>query len=134
MRREYDGVTGQELLELLLLELRKQLEKDGRLAYSQAYHNVEVSGYFEVTSYPHEPPVEVFTVQATVGSEPPKGAKVQKSIARIGIASHKVPDLVREEIKGAREREAEGLVRQAVREATADVDILTRPEGKASGL
>lgn len=98
MKREYDGLTGEEILELFMISIRESLAKEGRLSQSQVYHNVVLSGDLEITSYPHEPEVEKFTVKAAVGSEVPVGAKNTK--AKVSFKEeHPIPDLARDLIK-----------------------------------
>lgn len=97
MRREYNGLTGEEVGKLALIDIKDIFEREGRLSPSQVYHNVTIRLELEIDSYPHEPKVE--TVRATVGApaETPAGKRVTKKVKRERVVE--VPDLARDEIE-----------------------------------
>lgn len=101
-RRDYNGLSGDEILELAVLAFREALHREGRLAFSQVYHNVTIRGDFEIESYPHEPAVEKFpiSIEAPVGSpvEKGKGKKSKVSFKQ----EHFTPDVARDAIEEAK--------------------------------
>jgi hypothetical protein len=96
-RREYDGLSGDEILELFIIAMREKLSKEGRLTKSQVYHNVILRGELEIDSYPHEPKVEKFSVSAAVGATP--SGKAPKKTKVAFVEEHQVPDMAREQIE-----------------------------------
>jgi len=99
-RREYDGLTGAEILELFLGAIREKLSKEGRLTQSHVYHNVILRGELELDSYPHEPKVEKFTVAVAAGK--PEAGKAAKRTKVSFEEAHEIPDMAREQIAEAK--------------------------------
>jgi hypothetical protein len=128
VRREYDGLTGSEILDLLLIEVREALQKEGRLSMSQVYHNVVLSGDLYVDSYPHEPKVEKFEVKAKVGKVG-KTADGHRVAAVTFSAEKAVPDLAREEIENVRRNRPKVADISGVT-GGSDADFVTNAEGK----
>lgn len=110
MRRDYNGLTGSEVLDLFLTTLRERLLKEGRLSYSQVYHNVHLGGEFLLTSYPHEPETESFPISVAVGEAPKVGKKPKVEKVKID-ESHSIPDLARERIAEAKTEDVELVTR-----------------------
>lgn len=118
-RRDYDGITGAEALELLLIHIREQLEKEGRLSASQVYHNVTLSGYFGIDSYPHEPPKEEFRVKVRAKKAVIPAVPKISNEELFFKEEHLVPDLARDLIEDAK--------KEAPQE---DVNFITHSESR----
>lgn len=100
MRRDYNGLTGKEVLNLLIMQIYDKLSREGRLGESQVYHNVRIYGDLHVDSYPHEPETESFAVEASAGEQEPEAAKPRRKSLSFSKEAL-VPDLARDEIAEA---------------------------------
>lgn len=113
MGRDYNGLTGREVLEAALLLFEEKLSKEGRLSDSQVYHNVRIRGKFWIDSYPHEPATEEFVVNVEIG-EPvkdeirpavfdPESYPQDANITLVELEEeHPIPDLTREKLAEAK--------------------------------
>lgn len=113
-RRDYNGLTGKECLDLAMLQIRDILSREGRLSQSQVYHNVTLTVEVSLDSYPHEPKVETLAATASVGGPPPE-ASPKKRVTAKRVKEVPIPDVARDEIEaGAQSAPAE--TEQAVAE------------------
>lgn len=123
MQRDYNALTGEECLALLLDQIEAQLSTEGRLSLSQCYHNVTLRGNLELVSYPHEPEKEVFVVRASVGKKAPKQANAR--VEEVDFEQEfAVPDLARDDLAKAKGEKA------VSKSAKDDATLLTNSESR----